>query len=217
MSSPHLKCKELSKRFDKKIVLNGLDLEVNREEIVSILGPSGCGKSTLLRLIAGFNSPDSGTITIDNKVIFNQSKNIEPQHRKVGFVFQDLALFPHLSVEKNITFGLQKNDQTERLNDMLTLLEISGIKDKYPSEISGGQQQRVAIARALAPKPKLLLLDEPFSSLDSDLKERILKDFKKIIKGEGITTLLVTHSKDEAITLSDKWGHLKEGRKIEWQ
>jgi iron(III) transport system ATP-binding protein len=217
MSKSYLKCVDLCKSFDNKNVLDNLSLEINQGDIISILGPSGCGKSTLLRLIAGFDSPESGEISINNKVMFSKSKKVDPQDRKVGFVFQDLALFPHLSVKANISFGLKKDENINRLSEMLALLEIEDLKDKFPHEISGGQKQRVAIARALAPKPQLLLLDEPFSSLDTDLKDRILKDIKKIIKGEGITTLLVTHSKDEAKILSDNYGILNDGAAISWQ
>ena len=189
---------------------------MNQGEITSILGPSGCGKSTLLRLIAGFDIPDSGKITIDKTLMFSKSKYVEPQERRVGFVFQDLALFPHITIEKNITFGIKRKHKSKRVEELLNILEITQIKDKFAHEISGGQKQRVAIARALAPKPKVLLLDEPFSSLDSELKKRILKDIKHIIKGEGMTTLLVTHSKEEASVMSDQWGVLEEGRSILW-
>lgn len=196
-------CKNIYKSYGKTVVLNGLNFKLEEGEIVSLLGSSGSGKSTLLRLIAGFENVDSGEIFLRNKPVSNK-KNFLPAHkRSIGFVFQDLGLFPHLSVEKNIAFGLSKPNPIF-IKQLLSIFEISDQKYKFPHELSGGQQQRVALARAIAPKPHLICFDEPFSSLDPLLKERLLPKLKSLLLNEFISAIIVTHSIEEAEKISDK-------------
>ena len=177
-------------------ILNKVTFSIDRGEIVGILGPSGSGKSTLLRLIAGLGTPDQGLISIADQVVVNTHTFIPPEERGVGMVFQDYALFPHLNVEKNIEFGLHRMSRAERkarLDEMVELVQLKGFMKRYPHELSGGQQQRVALARALAPKPSLLLMDEPFSNLDTELRSTIRSELNDILNRAKMTCLLVTH------------------------
>ena len=177
-------------------IINQLSFTMNKGEIVGLLGPSGSGKSTLLRLIAGLEMPTKGSIAISGKVVFDDTTFVLPEHRGVGMVFQDYGLFPHLTVLKNIEFGLHKLSKKERhkrVTEMVELVQLHGLEKRYPHELSGGQQQRVALARALAPKPSLLLLDEPFSNLDVDLKENIRKELGDILRKAEMTCLMVSH------------------------
>ena len=205
MGDSILELKDLSHSYDgSEISLNNISLTVNKAEKVSILGPSGSGKSTLLRLIAGLEKPYSGTITIQGKVVSDQDHLVAPEKRNVGLVVQNKALFPHLTVEKNIGFGIRKNrEKTKIISDLLSLFKIEHLSDKYPHEISGGEQQRTAIARSMAPSPELLMLDEPFSALDRELKEELYTELNQIIKERQQTIMLVTHDLDEAKVLSD--------------
>ncbi|MBO8168912.1 MAG: ABC transporter ATP-binding protein [Thermoanaerobacteraceae bacterium] len=190
-------------------------LDMEKGETVSIVGESGSGKSTVLRLIAGLEIPLSGVIKVNNKVMVDDSTFIAPEKRDIGMVFQDYALFPHMTVAQNITFGLKRltnKEKKERLAEVLELVSLEKFKDRYPYELSGGQQQRVALARALAPKPSLLLLDEPFSNLDADLQKKIREQLKHILKCTGITSILVTHDKEDALSIADSVVVLKEGR-----
>ena len=214
-----LSVSQISFSIDGNKILDNLNFEVAEKDIVSIIGPSASGKSSLLRLIAGFETIDSGKIKINNIIVDNNQKFIKPQNRNIGIIFQDLALFPHLNCKDNITFGISKwpkNKKDMRLTRLMDLLNITEISNKYPHEISGGQQQRVAIARALAPKPEILLLDEPFSALDEELKEQLMLDVKNLLKEENITSIVITHNIKEAFQLSDKIAYLSEKKILQY-
>ena len=188
-------------------ILDNFDLEIERGNVLSILGESGSGKSTVLRLLSGLENPQKGSVIIDNKVMVDENTFVPPEKRNIGMVFQDYALFPHMTVGQNIAFGLKKLSKIEkesRINEILKLVNLEKYQGRYPYELSGGQQQRVALGRALAPTPSLLLLDGPFSSLDTNLKIRIRQDLKEIINQVGITTIFVTHDHDDSIALADK-------------
>ena len=206
MGDSILELKDLSHSYDgSEISLKNISLIVNKAEKVSVLGPSGSGKSTLLRLIAGLEKPYSGTITIQGKIVSDQDYMVAPEKRNVGLVVQNKALFPHLTVEKNIGFGIRKNqEKTKIIADLLSLFKIEHLSNKYPHEISGGEQQRTAIARSMAPGPELLMLDEPFSALDRELKEELYAELNQIFNERQQTIILVTHDLDEAKVLSDK-------------
>jgi len=206
MGDSILELKDLSHSYDgSEISLKNISLIVNKAEKVSVLGPSGSGKSTLLRLIAGLEKPYSGTITIQGKIVSDQDRMVAPEKRNVGLVVQNKALFPHLTVEKNIGFGIRKNqEKTKIIADLLSLFKIEHLSNKYPHEISGGEQQRTAIARSMAPSPELLMLDEPFSALDRELKEELYAELNHIFNERQQTIMLVTHDLDEAKVLSDK-------------
>lgn len=199
----------------KADVIKNFTLTQAEGEIISILGQSGSGKSTVLRLIAGLETPSSGRIKINQRIIYDANTNIPPEGRGVGMVFQDYALFPHLTVEKNIKYGLSKlmkSEQTKRLSEVLELVGLQDFAKRYPHELSGGQQQRVALARALAPKPSVLLLDEPFSNLDADLQIKIRDELKNIIKQAGMTSIFVTHDRDDSKAIADRVVVLEQGK-----
>jgi iron(III) transport system ATP-binding protein len=200
-------------------VVNGLGFELGHGQIGCLLGTSGCGKTTALRAIAGFVRPDRGSIEIDDRVVVSESTWIEPESRGVGVVFQDYALFPHLSVADNVGFGLRKSAalaRSERVQRMLELVGLGSMAQSFPHELSGGQQQRVALARALAPSPRLLLLDEPFSNLDPDLRERLAMELRGILKEAQTTALLVTHDQYEAFAIADMIGVMQAGAIAQW-
>ncbi len=197
-----LSVKNLHFRYSPKeaLILDDFSLGIKEGEIVGMAGKSGSGKSTLLRLIAGLEKPLSGEIMMDGKVLSGEDVFIKPEDRQIGLFFQDYGLFPHLTVRKNIEFGLHrfdKNTRKRQVDDMLALIQMPELADRYPYELSGGQQQRVALARALAPCPKMLLLDEPFSNLDAELKENIRQDIRLILSSTGITCLLVSHDRTD--------------------
>ena len=206
MSNLILEIKDVSHSYDEnETTLKNINLEVNEGEKVSILGPSGSGKSTLLRLIAGLEKPYSGTIAVQGKIVSSVDHMIAPEKRNVGLVVQEKALFPHLTVEKNIGFGIRKNQEKAKIiSDLLNLFKIEHLLNKYPHEISGGEQQRTALARSMAPDPELLMLDEPFSALDKELKEELYAELDQIFKERKQTIVLVTHDLDEAKVLSEK-------------
>tara|TARA_Y100000287_G_scaffold180175_2_gene174772 strand:+ start:429 stop:1472 length:1044 start_codon:yes stop_codon:yes gene_type:complete len=213
MSNIKLKLENVKVTLDSKTVLDSVNLDVKDGDIVALMGSSASGKTSLIRSIAGFHNITSGTIYIDDIVVDNSSRREDVSKRNVGVIFQDLALFPHLTVRENICFGLnnmQKQKMLNRAKKLEVLLSINNIYNRYPDQISGGQQQRVAIARAIAPRPKLLLLDEPFSALDYELKEGLMRDLKALIKSENITAILITHSSDEAFKMSDKIAFISE-------
>lgn len=205
----HVEIKGLTfgyKNSDEKVI-EEFSLQINRGEIISLLGESGSGKSTVLRLIAGLEVPLAGMIIIQNRVVADNKTFVQPEDRGVGMVFQDYALFPHLTVGKNIEFGLIKmsrREKSKKAAEMLELVNLSGYRDRYPYELSGGQQQRVALARALAPSPSVLLLDEPFSNLDKELQVKIRSELRKILKNAGITSVIVTHDRDDAEAVADR-------------
>jgi len=199
----------------KEKILKDFTIEIEKGEIISILGESGSGKSTVLRLISGLEVPSSGLIRINDRVIVDNNTFVLPEKRGIGMVFQDYALFPHLTAAQNIKFGLKKLNKkvkNKRLQEVLNLVNLEDFKDRYPYELSGGQQQRVALARALAPSPSLLLLDEPFSNLDADLQCKIREDLRKIIKQTGITSIFVTHDREDSKAIADRVVILKEGQ-----
>lgn len=202
-----------------KTVVQNLDLTVDKGHIGCLLGASGCGKTTVLRAIAGFEPLRAGTIHLNGELLSSAEATVVPEKRNVGMMFQDYALFPHLSIEKNIAFGLRKLDKIKRLARTEEMLELVGLEDlgkRYPHELSGGQQQRVALARALAPEPSLLLLDEPFSNLDVDTRERLAFEVREILQKTGLTAILVTHNQAEAFAIADRIGVMNHGGIVQW-
>ncbi len=216
---PLLKVENISAGYGQQRVVASLSFHVNRGEIISLLGPSGCGKTTALRAIAGFEPITEGQILIAQKLASAPGMTIPPEQRSIGMVFQDYALFPHLTVTENIAFGLRKRPAVDRKVQVEHLLDatgLGGMGDRYPHELSGGQQQRVALARALAPRPTLLLMDEPFSNLDVELRERLSVEVRDLLKSEGISGILVTHDQHEAFAVSDKVGVMRDGTILQW-
>lgn len=196
-------------------VLDGLDLAVPGGALAAVLGPSGCGKTTLLRVIAGFLKADAGTVTVAGRLLGGPGVHLPPERRRIGIVPQEGALFPHLSVARNVAFGLSDLDRPARrvrVGEMLDLVGLPGFGDRMPHELSGGQQQRVALARALAPRPHLVLLDEPFSALDSGLRGAVRAEVRAVLRESGATGLLVTHDQQEALSTADVVAVLREGR-----
>lgn len=209
-----LELKNICKSFDKNEILKDINLEVKKGEVVSLLGLSGSGKSTILNIISGFEGLNSGEVIYKDKLIASKEVNLEPQKRNIGFVFQDYALFPHMNIYKNITFGvdkLPKNEKDKIVEGLLKLIDLEGIEKRYPHELSGGQQQRVALVRSMALNPDLILLDEPFSSIDSMAKASIQKQLLQILKGSQKTAIIVTHDPKEAMAMSDKIVYLENG------
>ncbi len=190
------------------------DLDIAAGEIVALLGPSGCGKTTLLRSIAGLHRPAAGTVRLAGEVVSDARTWVRPEKRSVGMVFQDGALFPHLTVAENVAFGLKRRERgrTERVDELLELVDLAGYGERLPGTLSGGQQQRVALARALAPSPSVLLLDEPFSALDAALRSQIRVEIARILRDVGVTTVFVTHDQDEAFVLGDRVAVMSGGR-----
>ncbi len=205
--------------YGRNEVISGLSFSLRRGAIGCLLGPSGGGKTTALRCIAGFEAVQAGEIRLAGRVVSGAGMMVPPERRRIGMVFQDFALFSHLSVERNIAFGLHsapRAERTARVRELAELVGLSAALEKYPHEISGGQQQRVALARALAPRPELLLLDEPFSNLDIELRERLSLEVRDIIKASGATAILVTHDQQEAFAMADEIGILHDGRIQQW-
>ena len=210
-----LELKQLNKNFDKP-VLKDINLEIEQGQIISILGKSGSGKSTLLNVIAGFEKANSGSLHINGQIIFDKKKNTEPQDRNIGFVFQNYALFPHLTVEKNLLFGVKNKKNKTLVKELLEMVDLEGYEKKYPHELSGGEQQRISIARVLATDPDIILLDEPFSSVDTLLKTQIEKDLLAIIKKSRKTAIFVTHDPKEAMAISDKIAFLENSEIVQY-
>jgi len=209
----------VAQSYGRKLVLRDVSFHLRPGEIGCLLGSSGCGKTTALRLIAGFERLAAGAIRIGGTCVARPGSQLEPEERHVGLVFQDYALFPHLDVAANIAFGLQRLagvERERRTAEMLELVGMTGEARRYPHELSGGQQQRVALARALAPRPRLLLLDEPFSNLDVELREKLSIEVRDILKHEGMTALLVTHDQHEAFAIADVVGIMGEGEILQW-
>lgn len=211
-----LACLRLRKTFGSVVAVAGVDFALDEGHLLALLGPSGCGKTTTLRLIAGFESLDAGSIEIAGQIVAGNGVMIPPEQRRVGIVFQDYALFPHLDVGKNIAFGLPKRGQQSRMQEVLDLVGLSGLERRYPQELSGGQQQRVALARALAPSPAVVLLDEPFSNLDAGLRARVRAEVREILARANTTAVFVTHDQSEAFSLADRVAVMMEGRIVQF-
>ncbi len=213
----YVKVEDLSFAYQSTPVLHEVNFSMEEGEVVAILGSSGSGKSTLLRLLSGLEMPDQGCIIINEHTLCSNRVFVAAEKREVGMVFQDYALFPHMSVAQNIGFGLTKwakDTRKTRIEAMLKLIDMDDYGKRYPHELSGGQQQRVALARALAPKPDILLLDEPFSNLDADLREKIRMELRAIMKQTQMTSILVTHDYDDAVAIADRVVYLEGGRII---
>jgi iron(III) transport system ATP-binding protein len=214
---PQLQIEDLALAYEGHEAVRGLSLSLGRGAIGCLLGPSGCGKTTVLRCIAGFETPQAGRILLNGVVVTSAEHSLPPEKRRIGMVFQEHALFPHLTAAGNISFGLARGKETEaRVRELADLAGITELLDQYPHELSGGQQQRVALARALAPRPELLLLDEPFSNLDTGLRERLSHELRDILKATGATAVLVTHDQNEAFAMADEIGVMREGHIEQW-
>jgi iron(III) transport system ATP-binding protein len=210
-ATPAIELHGVTKRYGAVLAVDAVDLVVPAGEFLTLLGPSGCGKSTLLRIVAGFEAPDAGRVRLFGEDV----AGVAPERRGVGLVFQHLALFPHLDVAGNVAYGLRSSSRAERkarVGELLELVDLRGAERRYPDQLSGGQAQRVALARALAPKPRVVLLDEPFSSLDTTLRASLRAEVRSILRAAGVTAILVTHDQDEALSLGDAVGVMFDGR-----
>jgi iron(III) transport system ATP-binding protein len=206
----------VTKAFGTTRVLRGVDLDVPPETITSVLGPSGCGKTTLLRIICGLSAADSGVVAFGDRVVVGDGRWVSPQERRVGYVPQEGALFPHMNVAANVRFGLPRKARRSAIDPLLDLVGLpASVADRYPHELSGGQQQRVALARALAPRPTVVLLDEPFSSLDAGLREATGRAVVHALKAAKATAVLVTHDQSEALSLADQVAVMRDGRLVQ--
>ncbi|MFT6284523.1 MAG: iron(III) transport system ATP-binding protein [Arenicella sp.] len=214
-----LSLKNVSVAYQKTQAVKDVTFELGVGKIGCLLGPSGCGKTSLLRAVAGFEKVAEGHVFLRNQLVSARQSHVEPEKRRVAVVFQDYALFPHLTVAQNIAFGLHKYSSAQkfqRVTELLLLVGLPGYDRRYPHALSGGQQQRVALARALAAKPDLLLLDEPFSSLDAELRDELAKELRVILKHENTTALMVTHDQNEAFAMADVIGVINKGRLLQW-
>jgi iron(III) transport system ATP-binding protein len=208
-----LRVSGLRRTYGPIAAVDGVELDLRPGEMLTVLGPSGCGKTTLLRLIAGLEAPDGGTIEIAGRRVAGPGGVVPPERRRIGMVFQDYALFPHLSVADNVAYGIRRDpDRAVRVAELLELVNLPDAGDRMPHELSGGMQQRVSIARALAPRPDVILLDEPFSNLDAALRTQVRGDLREILRGAGASAVLVTHDQDEALTLGDRMAVMVRGR-----
>ena len=195
--------------------LNRFTLDVPAASLVAVVGPSGCGKTTALRAIAGFQPIDAGTIEIRGRQVEGPDVNVPPERRRVGMVFQEFALFPHISVAENVGYGVRGADRVRRVSEVLSLVGLDGYEERFPHELSGGEQQRVALARALAPEPDVVLLDEPFSNLDAPQRERMRRELRRIIRATGITAVFVTHDQAEALAIADHLAVMRNGAVVQ--
>ena len=215
--APWLALDHIAVAYGPKAVVQDFSLALARGTVGCLLGPSGCGKTTVLRAIAGFEPVAAGTVRLDGEVVSDARHSRPPEQRRIGMVFQDHALFPHLTVAANVAFGLRgRPDAAQRVQQMLDMVGLGHAGARYPHQLSGGQQQRVALARALAPAPRLLLLDEPFANLDVELRERLGGELRALLKAAGTTALLVTHDQHEAFAIADEIGIMREGRIQQW-
>ncbi|MFM7717006.1 MAG: ABC transporter ATP-binding protein, partial [Microcystis sp.] len=216
-----LRLSEVNKRFPAfpTLAVDNISFSLTEGEILGLLGPSGCGKTTLLRMIAGFEKPSQGVIELGGRIVADEKTFIPPEKRNTGMVFQDYALFPHLTIAENIAFGLKNSGEklssraiNARVAETLDLVGLQGLEKRYPHQLSGGQQQRVALARALAPKPSLILLDEPLSNLDVQVRQRLRHEIRHILKATGISAIFVTHDREEAMVISDTIAVICQGK-----
>ncbi|MEM6564963.1 MAG: ABC transporter ATP-binding protein, partial [Pseudomonadota bacterium] len=216
--SPRLEIRNLRRAFNGRAVVDDVSLSIHPGEVICLLGPSGCGKSTTLRMIAGVEMQDKGEIYVDGNLICDTVYRVPPERREIGLMFQDFALFPHLSVAENVAFGLKslsRDQKRARVEELLERVDLKRFMDGYPHQLSGGEQQRVALARALAPKPKIMLMDEPFSGLDNRLRDGIRDDTLTILKEQDTAVLLVTHEPDEAMRMADEIALMRDGRIVQ--
>ena len=215
--TPRLEIRNLVRRIDGRAVVDGISLSIMPGQVTCLLGPSGCGKSTTLRMIAGVEMQDAGEIWVDGKLICDTVFRVPPERRNIGLMFQDFALFPHLSVADNVAFGLRgtREEKRARVKDLLDRVDLARFIDGYPHQLSGGEQQRVALARALAPRPRIMLMDEPFSGLDNRLRDGIRDDTLDLLKAEDTAVLLVTHEPEEAMRMADEIALMRDGRIVQ--
>lgn len=218
MEQSALQVEQLVKRYGAMTAVDEIGFTLATGDILALLGASGCGKTTTLRLIAGLETPDNGNIWLGERRVSGGGDWIQPEDRRVGMVFQDYALFPHLNVSSNIAFGLKhyRGDKNARVVEMLRVVGLSGLEKRMPHQLSGGQQQRVALARALAPQPNILLLDEPFSNLDAALRAQVRAEIRTILRQANVTSIFVTHDQEEALSLADKVAVMREGRILQF-
>jgi iron(III) transport system ATP-binding protein len=216
-NGPVVSLRGVTKRFGDVVAVDALGLDVVPGELLALLGPSGCGKTTALRLVAGFERPDAGTVALDGAVVAGDGKFVPAERRRVGVVFQDFALFPHLTVGANLGFGIPRDRERRRARvaEMLELIGLADSVDRYPHELSGGQQQRVALGRALAPEPTIVLLDEPFSNLDAALRGRMRAQVREILGAAGATAVLVTHDQEEALSIAERVAVMRAGQVLQ--
>ena len=215
MQTPRLEIKNIVKDFGGRRVVDDVNLTVMPGQVTCLLGPSGCGKSTTLRIVAGVEMQTSGTIHVDGNLVCDTIYRLPPEQRNIGLMFQDFALFPHLTVAQNVAFGLKSRKPTQRVHHLLEKVGMSRHIDDYPHQLSGGEQQRVALARALAPKPQIMLMDEPFSGLDDRLRDDIRDETLEVLKSEGTAVLLVTHEPGEAMRMADEIALMRDGRIVQ--
>jgi iron(III) transport system ATP-binding protein len=207
-----VRCEQIRKSFGDVKAVDGFDLELVPGRMTALLGPSGCGKTTALRIIAGFERPDSGSVRIDGEVVAGDGNFVPPEKRGVGVVFQDYALFPHLTVAGNIGYALGRRPEPARVSAALSRVGLSGLAERYPHELSGGEQQRVALARVLIAEPRIVLLDEPFSNLDAALRVQMRREVRELLADVGVTSVLVTHDQEEALAMADRVAVMNRGR-----
>jgi iron(III) transport system ATP-binding protein len=218
---PGVRIKDLTKRYGETAAVESLGLEVAPRELVALLGPSGCGKTTTLRLVAGFLKPEAGEIWVGERCLSSAARVVPPEQRRMAMIFQSYALWPHMTVAENVVYGLRlrrevsRSDRERRVREMLGVVQLGGFEGRYPGELSGGQQQRVALARALVVEPEILLLDEPLSNLDANLREEMRFEIRRLHEAYGITTLYVTHDQAEAMVISDRIAVMQHGRLVQ--
>jgi iron(III) transport system ATP-binding protein len=214
-SGAFLSVLDLVKRFGAVTAVDGASLEVEQGTVFALVGPSGCGKTTLLRLIAGFERPDGGEVSVAGKIVARNGTCVAPEKRRVGLVFQDYALFPHLTVKSNVGFGIKNGNRRKRVKELLEIVGLSGYESRMPHELSGGQQQRVALARSIAAEPELILLDEPFSNLDPSVRTQVREELCDILHQMQMTAVFVTHDQEEALALGDRVGVMISGQVVQ--